>query len=489
MSSKLEIAIVFACTVVGGFFYAATMNENSLRTDEFGSLITARRPLVESFLQQEDYAAPLYQLLLRTYVDRDDPPVWLVRLPAVVAAVLCLPAVWWLGRLLFGRRVGLLAMPLLGISVVFLFHARDARPYSLFVLFSILSMACYWRLLEQGGLWRWIAYVASTAALCYSHYYGFLCLPAQAMFAVLQFGFHRDLGRSSLRGLMGIAAASVLVLPALGLALRYVFAGVPLFTDDWIRRPRFFQLLTGWHVSELFRSPVLGPLWLGACVALFWDKAPFCQAEAAPNAGSWWDRRRAAVFCLLWIGFGLYFPLCIAWLLHPVYRVSYGTPMIVPVVLLTLAGLQRASRWWTAVFAAAIVVATLSAKSFLLWQGFPDVVTWVQKDNDPRTPVSVVDWGYCENWKNLEECGLIYYGLPADRIELLPVKFPFGPGLRDGASVPSGRRSLIVGHILFRKTVEEYLRESGRSFETHLFDTLFLLDVAPKLAETGQRWN
>lgn len=100
-----ELAWLLLCTAWALHLRTTGLNAISLWTDEFITLITVRRPLGQSLLQLQDYAAPLHQLLLRLLVHDDHPPSWLLRGPAVAFGVLGVPAAWWLARLAAGLHM------------------------------------------------------------------------------------------------------------------------------------------------------------------------------------------------------------------------------------------------------------------------------------------------------------------------------------------------------------------------------------------------
>ena len=68
---------------------------------------------------------------------------WLLRLPALIASVLGIVAIWGLGRALIGRAEGLLAALMLALSAMHLEYAQEAHSYA---LFATLSTFLLWSL-------------------------------------------------------------------------------------------------------------------------------------------------------------------------------------------------------------------------------------------------------------------------------------------------------------------------------------------------------
>ena len=61
------------------------------------------------------------------------------KLISALAGVLCIPAIYCLGKIMFSRSVGVYAAIILTITPSLIYYSQEARPYELMVLFSILS--------------------------------------------------------------------------------------------------------------------------------------------------------------------------------------------------------------------------------------------------------------------------------------------------------------------------------------------------------------
>lgn len=85
---------------------------------------------------------------------------WAVRLPALVSGVLCVPAVYWLGKRLYGRSAGLLAAGLLAALPMWIDYNTNARGYSQVALFSVLLFGLAIYLSEHKNHAGWLAFSA-----------------------------------------------------------------------------------------------------------------------------------------------------------------------------------------------------------------------------------------------------------------------------------------------------------------------------------------
>lgn len=80
---------------------------------------------------------------------------WAVRLPAMAAGVLCVPAAYTLGRIWHNRNAALLAAMLIAVTPLLITTSTDARGYTLLTLFSLLSWSLGSHLLEHPNPAGW----------------------------------------------------------------------------------------------------------------------------------------------------------------------------------------------------------------------------------------------------------------------------------------------------------------------------------------------
>src|SRR5687767_8064810 len=116
----------------------------------------------------------------------------LLRLPSAIAGILVIPAMFGLGRRLYGEREGLVAATLTAVLWMPVSYSQEARANMLMLLMVVLS-SCWlidiaralWlaRPLPRSGL---LGYVFCALLACYLHYFGlfFVGLQATLMTAV-----------------------------------------------------------------------------------------------------------------------------------------------------------------------------------------------------------------------------------------------------------------------------------------------------------------
>lgn len=123
----------------------------------------AARPLAEVF---GAYLSPgnhlLNSLLLKVSVALFGESEWSVRLPAVAFGMATVPAIYWTARLAMSRAASLGAALLLAVSYHHIFFSQNARGYSAYLLFALLSSALLASCLRRDRPAKWLAYVVTT---------------------------------------------------------------------------------------------------------------------------------------------------------------------------------------------------------------------------------------------------------------------------------------------------------------------------------------
>ncbi len=463
----------------------------TLWADEFNLLITVRRPFVEGLLQLQDYSAPLNQLILRPFVTNDTPPEWLLRAPTFAFSIASVVAAWYFVKALFSRRTAVIALLFIILNPVFALYSVQARPYMLFTFFSIISMRAFYSIVTtRPTSWNIGAYVLSSILLVYSHYYGFLVIAAQVVFAAVEFAGGRD-RRIVPRLGWAFGSIGLATLPALWLISRYVRSGAA-GAVGWISRPERTDLLFMRQAGALFGDEILCVvLLLAVVVTVSHGESDSRDVTGSPTWWRWWCERRAAMLCLLWIGFGLYFLLLVSYSVRPIYVARYGLPVEVPLAAFLGAALSRIKMPWLPL----VVGALLTLPAARLFQrdlredarDYTRLIETLHSEQVDPTSLFVGHLPYLEDFRNAEVYGLHYYGYDTDESELLltMVRNPNGEiALRDGNILPQDRRVFVVTAV-GESALEAYLQGEGRAYRRFEFGHLMLLELE-KAGARGQ---
>lgn len=247
----------------------------SLWLDEAYSVVVAHTHAVWWLLFElptQDPHPPLHYLFLNGWIVLFGTSEVAVRTPEAIFGVAGVAIIYLLGRSMYDRTVGTIAGLLATVSPFLVWHAQDARMYSLLFLLSGLSILLLVALTERVTAPRALAYVVATALLGYTHVYGLLVILAQGLFLVtrpLLPGSRLALDRREPFALLG--GVAILLSPWLFRLASDL--GGELATISWIPRP------TPETVLRIFRTFVVGdsvhwrlegavPRWLAALVGI-----------------------------------------------------------------------------------------------------------------------------------------------------------------------------------------------------------------------------
>lgn len=275
----------------------------------------------------------LYYVLLRGWLHFSQSP-YFVRSFSVLMAILTLPAIYWLGRLLFDRRVALIAAALFTFNAYDVRYSQEARSYSLFLLLVTLSSGLLVWWLAEPSRRRLGGYIAASVLASYSHFYALLLIAAHwlALKLTRPPQIAEDLPGSRLRRAWW--TTGVLVLPLLVFVAK-TGAG-PI---RWIHSPgprdlvEFFGHLCG---SDHW---ALALLYVATCAVAASSVGPRLW-KRDPSRDVW-----RLQFLLIWF----FFPIVLTVLLsfaRPVFLGRYMIFCLPPLLILAAAGLERLRRPW-----------------------------------------------------------------------------------------------------------------------------------------------
>lgn len=295
----------------------------------------------------------LYYVLLRGWVVPFGTSEVAMRLPSALFGVGTVAAVYALGRRLLGGLAALAAAFLLALNNFHLWHAHDARSYSMVELLVTLAALTLVLLVNRPNWLRVLAYAAVAGASLYAHFFAALALAGQLLGLTF-----RGLRRLPWKHL-AVALAAV-GLAALPLAAFVVVRDVGQV--DWIPpvEPRRLRNLAI-EISGGSRLLAVGYAVLGL-VALA-TAVPLRRRAGRPlrgNGDGW-----AIAFLLAW----LLMPPAVGYaisLVKPLFIERYFIVSLPALALLAGAGAARLPRPWGSA-AALIVMAVLATRPSIAW--------------------------------------------------------------------------------------------------------------------------
>lgn len=112
---------------------------------------------------------------------------------SVLASFGSIILLYFIGRELFSKEIGLLSALFMGVSNYQLFYAQEVRFYAFFEFTTLLSYLFLILALKYKKISYFISYVMASILMLYSHTYGVFILAAQNLFYFLQIKRYRNL--------------------------------------------------------------------------------------------------------------------------------------------------------------------------------------------------------------------------------------------------------------------------------------------------------
>ena len=282
-----------------------------------------------------------------------------VRSLSVLFAVLTVPAVYGLGRLLFGSATARIAVLILPVNAFFIHYAQEARSYSLLILLSALSsyffIAC---LRHPTGRFR-LGYIAVGAASVYAHLFAVLTLFSQAASLVLA----KTAWKRWRWWLLAWGAIALLIAP---LPILHIRAGRAA-AIGWIPRPDLAALADLALQLAGNRSVLLAAYF---CLCLFalgymgWNFKKKREVHLWPSA-----------FILIWLLCPPIGTFVFSLLIKPVLIDRYLSACVIPLVLLVSFGLAGLPQGRVRIGAVAVLM-VLSTSGLAAWYFEPQKEDW-----------------------------------------------------------------------------------------------------------------
>jgi len=163
---KKNVPLIFIF-LFGSFFRFYKLNDLVFHLDEpLHTVQMAANSL--SFVITHDFGSIVYQLLVHFLLPFGKLEL-MARLPAVIFGILVILGTYYVGKLFFGKRIGLIAALFVSFSHYFLSHSQYARAYTALTLFSLLSIFMFYKAIKENETKYWILYVIITALNIYTH--------------------------------------------------------------------------------------------------------------------------------------------------------------------------------------------------------------------------------------------------------------------------------------------------------------------------------
>jgi len=275
----------------------------------------------------------LYYVLLRIWLHFGQSEFF-IRSLSILIAVATLPAIYWLARMLYDRRVALIATALLTFNAYHVRYSQEARSYTLFVLLATLSSGFLVALLKAPTRHNKVGYVVTSTLAVYAHFYALLLVLAHWL-ALRWLGAP---GRANDARHVEISAQlrrswkiiSIGVLPVLIFVVK-TGAG-PI---HWIPRPGIEELLR----FAIYLTDGIPLIYFAACLLAL---VPLRKNLLARS--NTWDTWRVH-FLFIWLLFPILLTVVLSFA-RPVFLPRYMVFCIPALLILAAAGLASVRPAW-----------------------------------------------------------------------------------------------------------------------------------------------
>ena len=168
ITKTLNKVILLVFIVIGAFLRVYNIDFQTMGTEEIYTLDIVRLPIM-GIITNFDYTPPVYNLLAHfSYVLFNGYDV-AIRYPAVVAGILLIPTMYYLGLQYKDEIVGLYCAGVTAILVPMIYYSQYARAYSLSMLCFVIALILYLRLKENDDLNTRLAFWIMVVVNLYVH--------------------------------------------------------------------------------------------------------------------------------------------------------------------------------------------------------------------------------------------------------------------------------------------------------------------------------
>lgn len=126
---------------------------------------------------------PLTYVVTHFFVSLWGDSDFILRTQAMLFGSLSILLAYEIGRILWTGREGLMGAFLLAVNPYHIRYSQEARYYGLMVFLALLSLIFLLKALQRNEKGPWIGFVLCTSLSLYNHYFTFLLLPAEVIFA------------------------------------------------------------------------------------------------------------------------------------------------------------------------------------------------------------------------------------------------------------------------------------------------------------------
>lgn len=314
------------------------LGEQSVWYDEYLTAAFVDAPHLWTCLdQQRDWdwhMVPVYHTMMYYWGWLVGGSMYGIRWLSILFGMLAFPVLYWIGRDLYGRWAGIVAMLCMAMSPFHIYHAQGIRPYALVTLLGLVSVYSLLKFADGHGRKWFVLNIVINILLMWTHLFGTLLLIPEGLFLLL-FRFRPFLrnfawGCAHLIGIVPLGLWMMTVRVGTGpvaeapllkhmfadmlfnrenIYIRWVLHVIPKDADHTIMSDfvhRLLALRLSFEEALIYAwCTAAGLLFVGTIVACLWPlvRKRFGRADAAPAATAITTRQYIERFVLLILWF------------------------------------------------------------------------------------------------------------------------------------------------------------------------------------------
>ena len=225
------------------FFRIHNLGVESIWLDEGFSVYFAKLSLSEIFFTPEGNP-PLYYSFLHLWTMLFGYSEYAIRISSALFGIVSIIMIYMVAKHLFDKETAVLSALLLGLSVVHIEYAQEARTYSLSSLLTLFSMYFFIKLLTINTYKNLIGYVFFSILLMYSHICGFYIIISQNIcFISIFLLFKEDYTLNHKQWILGQLILLILFIPWISIFLSNVLIWQGPGSQDWVTKPSLGTIL------------------------------------------------------------------------------------------------------------------------------------------------------------------------------------------------------------------------------------------------------
>lgn len=459
---RAALVLLFVIAAVGLFVRLHGLSGESVWFDEFTSLVFLSPP--ESYTESPHFerwqqytfhkespslsaflvdnrsidpaTMPGYDALEYLWNQYVGSSVLSMRLLSILIGMLIIPAIFVLGRMLYGNTAGLVAALCVALSPIHRHFAQEIHMYGMVSLLAVVSAWSFVHVVREGRLRWWVLHIAANTLLVWTHTFAALVPMVEGGFLVL---FHF---KAIKRNAVWIALHVAIAVPLMVFMTTIQFWSSDL-TASWMRVPTFNEfagdLLADDAIGHTYQMRATPNLWsvivsperaeavVNQCYAVGKVmKWLFVTASATLVAWSLWRALRAkrrgeqadsdwrwSLFLVLWWLFPAVFLYAVSVLVRPMIFPRYTTHSSLALYVILGGAVAALPRRWLRAVAVGVLLLLYGYQTSLVLVG-PQRTDWqsaaglIRAEAQPQDLVLVQDW----MWKRV----FIYNMGPMDNV-------------------------------------------------------------------------